>query len=271
MLSDEEWRTLLLEGAEARLPAINATEYRKHADQLSFASPAMLACEDGEEYWVKHMIVSDGCMPTTRTAQIGGMVTDHVIGSLAPKIIEDVVPAIRLVSIPSDLIAVAPRLQNACPGLAHGSRNASRNCTGKASVTDFGHFNLPFNRPRFAGLAVLYGLSLASDHQVIYRMDGEPVVFSVDHGHFLPNGPNWTAAACSARHDGVLDPHVITACALTHDELAASMDRLGRLTATDVARAVAAPPDEWWFPVADRIAMARFLWARREAILGVAA
>ena len=199
MMSDEEWLDLLLKGAEKRLPAVNATEYRKHADQGSFASPAMLVCEDGEEYWVKHRTVTDGCTPANRTAQVGGMVTDHVIGLLAQKIIEDVVPTIRLVSIPPELISIAPKLQNACPGLAHGSRNASRNCTGRAGITDFGHFKLPFNRPRLAGLAVLYGLAAASDHQVIYRLDGEPHLYSVDHGHFLPGGPNWSAIGISAR------------------------------------------------------------------------
>jgi hypothetical protein len=271
MLSDEEWRHLISKGVEVRRPPVHAIEYRKNADARSFATPPMLACDDGEEYWVKHRIASQGCAPTARNNQIGGMVIDHVIGMLAPNVVDEVVPSVRLVSIPLELIAAAPQLHDACPGLAHGSRNAGKNCTGRSGITDFGHYRLPINRPRIAGLAVLYGLAHAKDHQVIYSLDADPLVYSVDHGHFLPDGPNWTAVVCSGQHVGALDSQIINQCEVVTDELAAPLERLSALTASDVARAVAAPPDAWHFPESDRFALARFLWARRETILAAVA
>jgi hypothetical protein len=127
---------------------------------------------------------------------------------------------------------------------------------------------MPANRPRLASLAVLYGLALARDHQVIFSMEPDsPLVYSVDHGNFLPGGPTWSAGDLLNPGEADLDDVVATNCRLEPSELSGAIARLNQLVAQDFAYAVAVPPDEWCFPVTDRIALAGFLWSRRDAIL----
>jgi hypothetical protein len=54
------------------------------------------------------------------------------------------------------------------------------------------------NKYRFAAAAVMYSWLGASDRQFIYGKAGSHKVYSVDHGHFFQNGPNWTIASLSA-------------------------------------------------------------------------
>ena len=266
MLSDDEWGKLIRDAADRRPGSVKALEYRREPF-ATFAAPPLLACSDGHEYWVKFLSTRDGCSPVQRMPQAGGMVTDHVVGSLARILAPDAVPKTKLVHIARELIEAEFRLETACEGQAHGSRNASTNCSGRLSFTHESYTRLSMNRSRVADLAVLYGLALANDHQVIYQMGGDPIVFSVDHGHFLPGGPCWSAASLSGAGAGALDPIVVGECELTAAELDEPLDRLESLVANDIADCVAAPPEEWFFPDSDRIALARYLWLRRDAIL----
>lgn len=266
VLSEEEWRNLIAESTGSRRAPVQALEYRRDA-LGSFAAPPLLACDDGIEYWVKHPLVSDGCSPCQRTNQLGGIVTDHVVGLLAGKIAWESVPPVRVVNMPAELIQIEQRLASACPGAAHGSKNVSNNCTGKLSITHGEYHKLPMNRSRVASLAILYGLAFASDHQVIVPLGGDPLLFSVDHGHFFWGGPAWNAAGLASAPVAAVDAMIVSECGLTADELVTPLERLGSLTTTDIAQAVTAPPDEWCFPETDRIAVAHYLWTRRDMIL----
>ena len=114
------------------------------------------------------------------------------------------------------------------------------------------------NRPRVAALAVLYGLALASDHQVIYRLAGEPLVFSVDHGHFFHGGPNWTVQGLANGPPAQIDPLVIRECGLTRTEVEPCLDKLRSLVATKLA-------GSWLF----RPMFGRFPWTIALRLLGI--
>jgi hypothetical protein len=49
----------------------------------------------------------------------------------------------------------------------------------------------PENRLRIVLLATLYGWLVASDHQFLFTNTPPRLIYSVDHGHFFPNPPNW--------------------------------------------------------------------------------
>ncbi len=270
MPSDDEWRSMIREANDGKPAPVNAMEYRKNPQVTTFASPPLLACDDGEEYWVKHPRRNEGCPPGQRTHHLGGMATDHIVASLAMKMAIEAVPRTAIVIISPGLISMENRLSNSCPGPAHGSRNVSANCTGRSEFTHGGYHALPINRSRVASLAVLYGLAMASDRQVIFSLGGDPLIFSVDHGHFLHCGPNWNEASFSSAPRAEIDPSIIRDCGLTAAELSEPLRVLRSLAANDVAEAVAAPPDEWLVTESDRIALARYLWTRREQILAAA-
>jgi hypothetical protein len=266
MPTDEEWRTLIIGAMAQRAAPIIANEYRRDPVRQSFAAPPLLACEDGAEYWVKS-ISKDSPLGAVRNDHASGMINDQILGRVARKLHLEAVPSVALIEIPDSLIAIERRLEKVAVNLAHGSLNAATSCTDRLDFDHGGYCRQPINRSRVAGLAVFYGLAVAQDHQVIYRLSGDPLVFSVDHGHFFPHGPNWRPEHLDAVAGGAIDLKVVTDCGLTPRELAEPLRRLSEFTAEGIAECVAAPPDEWLFTEIDRIAVARFLWRRRDAIL----
>jgi hypothetical protein len=271
MLSDGEWGAIIREARESAPRVVEVCEYREKPRENSFASPPLLACDDGGEYWVKFRRRSDGCEGTRRTHHLGGMVTEQVVGRLAIQLGAEAVPEVRVVHISEEMIANEKRLDSGCPGLAHGSRNIATNCSSKRGFAQDNHHRHPINRPRLAHLAVLYGLTAASDHQVIFPLGGDPLIWSVDHGHFLPGGPNWRADQLTNASAARVDAHIVGSCGVTREELVQPIRRLHELTEREIAEAVAIPPDEWYFPESDRIALARYLSDRRSAILAAVA
>lgn len=268
MIDDDEWEEMIVEGQRTTREVVNANAFVRSNPAGSFANPPLLGCDDGFEYWVKYSQAIEYGEYKDRTGRLGGMVADRVMAKLAEQMEMEVVPPARLVMISHSFrMFEEARLPGACSGLAHGSRNASANCTGRMDLAHNNYCFEPINRPRYADLAVLYGLGLADDRQVIFSLVGDPLVHSVDHGHFFPCGPHWDAAGLSQQYDGALDPHVVSLCRLTKQELDVSLQKLQALTANQIAFVVAQTPAKWAFPMTDRVAVARFLWARRGAIL----
>ncbi len=165
--------------------------------------------------------------------------------------------------MPAELIAVQPELSHIRTGLCHGSLWI-RDCTDRLG---FEHANEPPNRSRFARLAILYGWIGANDHQFIYLKDPPHLVFSVDHGHFFPGGPNWTAATLAGAPQASPDPTVISGCALTDVELRTACLELEGVDGRIIAAAIAAPLDDWGISANERIVVAEYLFRRRSELL----
>jgi hypothetical protein len=109
----------------------------------TFSKPVALRCDDGNEYVVKGQHAGRG------------IVNDHVVAHLGVALGAPVgVP--RLVNIPLELKQFEPDLQDISDGLAHGTVLLP-NCTDRQWLD---HTNTAENRPRFALLAVLYGVVL---------------------------------------------------------------------------------------------------------------
>jgi hypothetical protein len=211
-----------------------------------------LSCDDSNIYVVKGSHLDAG-----RVA-----LNEQIVGRLG-ETLGAPVGAVRLVDISSDLIDIQPELSHLEPGLAHGSLLIG-NCTDRLGVD---HVLVPENRSRFARLAILYGWMQAGDNQLIYEKSSN-VVYSVDHGHFFPIGPNWTIHALSTASPATLDSS-FDVCKFTEEEIAEARARLEDVTAQDIAAAVAAPPSDWNFSLDERVAMADYLARRRAELLAV--
>lgn len=241
-----DWRDLLA----AATPSTSVSARTFVQEWQSYSHPVALACDDGEIYVVKGRQLNNG-----RVA-----VNEQIVGRLGMKLGAPVGQVV-LVEISAELLAIEPRLQHLPSGLAHGSLHVP-DCTDRMLID---HATVPANRSRFARLAFLYGWMHAGDHQLIYSKS-ENIVYSVDHGHFFPGGPDWTTAtirsAPSARIDPLFDP-----CALTPDEIAEARAALDAITNAEIAMAIAAPPSSWNFSLDDRVAMADYVARRREDLL----
>jgi hypothetical protein len=161
-----------------------------------------------------------------------------------------------------DLQAIEPNLSHIGQGLCHGSR-WSPNCTNRECIQ---YTTEPQNRSRFTLLAVLYSWVHAGDHQFIYRTQPPNLVYSVDHGHFFPGGPNWVANNLAVPPVTAID-RVFSNCQLSDAELCTGKVSLEKITATDIADAVAGSRDEWGININERLLLVKYLEKRRNEVL----
>src|SRR5205814_9540295 len=122
----------------------------------------------------------------------------------------------RVIDVAAALIALEPKMAQIVRGHPHGTRWVP-DCTDASRVQNQ---QLPEKRPRFAALAVLYGWVLAGNEQFIYHTTTPQLVVSVDHGHFFPNGPDWSIPSIGGAPPPQLNPLIAGACHFTEAERA---------------------------------------------------
>lgn len=222
----------------------------------TFSEPAAVECDDGNTYIVKGPHPDPNEHLRTRAA-----FTDQVVGRLGG-MMGAPVPLVTLVELPADLVHRDRRLQHFIPGPAHACREVPnvRNWAGLQFVDA--------NRERFSDLAVLYGWCSSFDEQYLYEMQPPHLVYSADHGHFLPGGPDWTRR--SLRGDAsspIPEVHILGGCGLSREMLTLSVSKLRGINDADLASVVALPPRGWGIPVSDRIEVGMFLSRRRTQMI----
>jgi hypothetical protein len=218
---------------------------------LSGASGSVLfQCEDGGRYVAKG------------TRNNKGLVAEHVVARLG-QLLEAPVGDVQLLEVPVELTS-HPAVAAMGAGLAHATRFIE-NISDRTGLT---YSDVQENRERFARLCVLYSLARAQDHQLFYSTGNPRVVYSLDHGHFLPGGPGWTAATLLANTAPTIDGWFAPAN-LTNAELSDARARLGAITDADIAAVLNGPPPEWPFTPEERAALDQFLRNRRDGLLAL--
>jgi HipA-like protein len=240
------WQELITQAAGERPVPINAHTFNRKWGTAS--QPALLDCDDGSIYVVKGKQNGRMCANEQIVAHLGQLVG-------AP------VPDVAYVNVPQELIARQPQLAHFQAGPGHGSEFVKDCADGGIQYVD------GENRTRFARLAVLFGWVYPQNQQFIYEMAAPHLVYSTDHGHFFPNGPNWTPAHLPQAGVAVPDPSLIGPCQLSQDDMRTAASPLVGLQDQAIARAVAAPLDEWGLAMDDRIAVATYLARRRGELL----
>lgn len=215
--------------------------------------PAEFRCTDGDDYVLKG-------------PQVGHMVvTEHVAGLLGARMRAPVGNAF-LVEVPADFLDYAVGLEDWVPGPAH----ASPLLTGVSDSLSVQYLRVGNNRSRFAHLAVFYGWFAAKDCQYLYQEDPPHAVLSVDHGDFLPGGPDWTLESL-AQDRGGAEPFrdLVQDCRLTGEDLRPVLRSLALADDPSIAAAVASAPQAWNVTLREKVALAMYLARRRDEITAV--
>ncbi len=173
------------------------------------------------------------------------------------------VPEVGYVDVPQALITIEPRLAHMAAGISHGSVWIP-DCSEREGLQNLSDQE---NRARFARLAVLYGLVQASDHQFIYKKVPPNLVFSVDHGHFFPNGGDWQVVDLQNAPHAATDNDIVVGCQLTRNEIDDARSSLRVVTEEQIAETAAGPMDHWGVSIDERIAVAIFVDRRRQELL----
>lgn len=225
-------------------------------DWGSDSRPALLKCNDTRHYVVKGL--------QDAKQHMGKVLTNEQVAGRLALAMGAPVPEVVLVDLPGALIAAEPRLQHIRPGICHGSLYLGDNM-GRRGIENWG---LAENRPRFARLAVLYGWAGSADDQFIYSTSPPELVYSVDHGHFFgPGNPSWDVDSLNRAGGASPNPTIVSACALTPDELRAAASRLSGVSDQLIGQIVAVPRSDWGITENERSALVEYLVRRRDDLI----
>ncbi len=193
-------------------------------------------CSDGQRWWVKPL---NNCQGSPRI-----VINEFIIGRLG-SLIGAPVCEVAVVHIGPDHVGWEFR---AGYHLQEGFACASREVEGVHESHQLDHRNRDDNSRRHAGAFALFDWCWGSDPQWLFEAPADERTHSHDHGHYFPNGPNWTEASLQRDVGGA---HVLPQA--TTDLLQAEKERLAerleQLTADEIAAVLRQVPASW--PVAD--------------------
>ena len=251
-MTTTEWKDALSAAATKPPRVLRAHTYLR-TRYNSISRPALMACTEGIE-----------CVVKKNTPDLNrAMANDQVVGrignaSAAP------VATVELVDVAKELIDAQAEIKDFPPGVTHGSHFMGDISKHREAIM---HVHVGENRSRFAELALLYGMAHCPyDHQFFYQ-NGTKLVFSLDHGHFFPHGPDRTSSGLSGMPRAGPDDTIRAGCALTPGELKMARDLLERITNPVLSQAVASIPESWRVSEPERIDLLVYLEKRRDELL----
>jgi hypothetical protein len=239
-------------------PTAELTATRHDGGITSASRPQEYTCSDNRLYAVKFTQNNHG--------DGKAIFNEQVIGALGA-LVGAPVAAVALVRVSQALADALNAITDAVDfqaeaGVHHGSRWRD-NMSGRQAVA-----YVDENREGFGALDVLYAWAPCSgDQQWIYENDTPHAVLSTDHSPFFPGGSGWDAATLTAQQGNVARDSVLETIELKAQDRQAALDRLASVEAADIVAAVARPPVEWGVERAERIALAEYLLARKDAVV----
>ena len=251
-----DWHALIAAESKNRPAAVISVTFLKR--RASASQPVDLRCDDGNVYVIKAL--------RNDTNQGRMMFNDHVVARFGA-LVGAPVPAVALVSVSQQLIDLNPDKGNGMghivPCIAHGSKLYDQ---VSERIDNIDHVHDDDNTSRFASLAILHAWMGFSDRQFIYDNASPFRVYSVDHGHFFPGGPNWTGAGLQNAADASVADDIVKTCKLDHDALVAARVPLVAVTPEQIASVLGTPPDEWGVDMNDRVALAGYIQKRQRQL-----
>ena len=248
----------LIEQASGHIKPVGAVTFlRRRTDTAS--NPVYVQADDNKTYVLKAL--------RTDAEQGRMLFNDQVVARLGA-LIGAAVPPVALVAIPQSLIDLNPHPQQGMghcrAGICHGSELIK---DVMERIDQFQYVADDDNKRRFTILGVLHAWIGFSDRQFLYEINHPFRVSAVDHGHFFPNGPNWTLASLATAAAPVVAADLVGACSLARGDLYAGCSALAKATDGEIARILAIPPAEWGVKINERIGVAKYLSARRDVLL----
>lgn len=257
-LTTEEWKKQIADAASKRPNPIKAVTFLR---LLNGSISRAFAVKDaaGGKYAVKGMQDRTGVRPFDIRRPL---CNDQIVGRLGQKIGAPV-PDTVFIELTKEFIDANPAISFMYPGVCHGQALMD-DCSEKLGIQ---HVDVSENRARFAAIAVLYGWIPSGDGQLIYQKKPPYLVYSVDHGHFFPQGPFWTLDTLKKAPPPAIHPSVISACKLAPSDISSAITSLGALQSADIASAVGMPIDGWGLSVDERSSVAEYLENRRDVLV----
>jgi hypothetical protein len=251
-MTEPGWSELVETALNVTRPLLSAVTFYG-CPYPSRNQPAVFRCSDGFDYVVK---------ARTRVP-IRFTVNDAVAAKLGLSMVAPVLDP-KIVYVHPDLVTGVPILHDFRPGHCYGTLQ-DPDLSDRFGVKEA---NWSYNRPRFAKIAVLWGLlNVEGDHQLQYKKQSPYEVFAIDHEESIAAGGHWTEALLPGQPTPVCHTWITSQANVTSAELIAVKPFLTSITREGVAKAAAFPPDSWHISTEERVALASFLWDRIQVLL----
>jgi len=125
------------------------------------------------------------------------------------------------------------------PGLVSGSRHID----GAHEIRGLDHHAKDDNACRIAGVVAHYDWCWGADDQWLYAADEDERIYSHDHGHWLPNGPNWEIQHLEAE---IEKAHLVpNTKGIDPDALKQYAKRLNAVSHDDIVGILRGVPEKW--------------------------
>ncbi len=254
MPTSDEWKSLIREAPEPEV--LTPHTYLNDRKERSRASPFKVATDEGD-YYVKGRLSNLSHGKELSIDQIAGYLGYQMSAPVAP---------VALMELPEEFFENEQDLEDVCPGVAHATE-AIPGCTNKHK--NVAHLNAGDNRNRFSKLAVFFGWIFPHDAQVIYKKQEPQLVFSVDHGLFLPPpGTGWSKQSLQQHTDSPTPwENFVNGAQLSQSDESQAARALQRISDSMIAEAVSRPHESWNITEDERVAVARFLANRRDELV----
>lgn len=241
-----EIKDLLIKIEKQNIEIVEARTFLRAWGKKS--NPIKVKCDDGKIYVVK------GKKSAGRQ-----IINDQIVARLGSHI-DAPVGRPAIVNIPQELIDIQPNhFEDFDAGTAHGTEFVE-DCFDSYDLR-----SIDDNRIRLLTLALLFGWTHANDQQFIYKRPSPYTVYSVDHGHFFPNQPNWRVQDLENDLSAILDPY-FNQCHFLADELNIVYDILNNVTEEAIVQAVAFPRYEWGITSEEKLGMINYLKKRKKEL-----
>jgi hypothetical protein len=247
----KRWKDCLESGIDRGEYPIIIITFRSGWD--SAARPVLAPGIDKREYVIKGQ-------------QAGGQIVNYQVVARLGMAIGAPVGEPCIVEISEELIAEDSRFSYLTPGTAHATLYIPKCSSPREEIN---YTNQPENRERFALLILLYGWVYANDYQFIYKNARPNLVYSVDHGHFFPGGPEWKQRDLLEAASAEINPRLVSNCKLKLEEIRQGLPLLDAVSEETIIQAVAAPPSEWGLTIDERVTLVEYLVKRRQDLLAV--
>lgn len=213
----------------------------------------LVLADDNKRYWCK-------CIQSPQGPRV--CINEQIVGRVAMLIGAATCP-VSIVRIPAELADWEFRPgHRLVPGYVHGSLAVE----GVTETRALQHRNDDDNANRYTTLGILADWCWGSDPQWLYAPADENRYTSHDHGHYFPNGPNWTAAALQANDAAAQGPSTAIFLPMRDERTRALCDLLEAVTLEKLAETLGDIPSDWPITNDELVEMVNFLDRRRQAV-----
>lgn len=274
-LTSDDWREKVEYWDQQTSPVFECERVHPLASSNSLMRPREVWLSDGRRAWIKRNPPYNAQPPGADQVLTCSLYNDQVTARIGVLMGAPVAEPV-LVQLTEKFVERNPGIALP-PGIYHGTITVPELGPVRKNGSAWALTNPTANLPRFAQLAILYGLLHCTfDHQFWFDQYGKGLVWSLDHGYVIGSGEIrngvreacWNADELCARNECRLDPVIAEHIFFPDSMLRQAARSLDLLSPDGIAECVSCVPAPWGVSKEEKISLAAYVWDRSRLLHG---